>query len=133
MASAFRSEFTALFVETPEFPEMSDEDKKRLRANIRLAQQLGAAVETVYGDDVSLQIAEFARLSAVSKIVIGRSTVARRHLFGKPTLTDKLIANVPNLDIHIIPDNNAARVTGDRRRKGPMGRPCPLKIYVKVF
>lgn len=90
MASAFRSEFTALFVETPEFPEMSDEDKKRLRANIRLAQQLGAAVETVYGDDVSLQIAEFARLSAVSKIVIGRSTVARRHLFGKPTLTDKL-------------------------------------------
>ena len=88
MASAFRSEFTALFVETPEFPEMSDEDKKRLRANIRLAQQLGAAVETVYGDDVSLQIAEFARLSAVSKIVIGRSTVARRHLFGK-TDTDR--------------------------------------------
>ena len=121
MASAFRSEFTALFVETTEFPEMSDEDKKRLRANIRLAQQLGAAVETVYGDDVSLQIAEFARLSAVSKIVIGRSTVARRHLFGKPTLTDKLIANVPNLDIHIIPDNNASPGYRGQKKKGPHG------------
>ena len=46
MAQAFRGEFTALFVETPEFQNMSADDKTRLRENIRLAEQLGASVET---------------------------------------------------------------------------------------
>lgn len=104
MAQAFRGSFTALFVETPGAAAMGEEDRKRLRENMRLAEQLGAAIETVYGEDVSYQIAEFARLSGVSKIVIGRSTAARRGIFGKLTLTDKLIAAAPNLDIHVIPE-----------------------------
>jgi two-component system sensor histidine kinase KdpD len=121
MASAFRGAFTALFVETSDFSSMSDEDKKRLRTNIRLAQQLGATIETAYGDDVPYQIAEFARLSGVSKVVIGRSTASKRRVFGKPSLTDRLIALAPNLDIHIIPDSSApARYVmskAKRRRK----------------
>ena len=92
-------------METPNFSTLSDEDKNRLRSNIRLAQQLGAKIETVYGDDISYQISEFARVSGVSKIVIGRSTATRRHIFSKTTLTEKLIINSPNLDIHIIPDS----------------------------
>ncbi len=60
--------FTALFVETPATTEMNEDDKKRLRENIRLAGQLGAHIETVYGEDVPYQIAEFARLSGVSKL-----------------------------------------------------------------
>ena len=110
MASAFKGEFTALFVETPDFSVMSEENVKRLRSNIRLAEQLGAKIETVYGEDVSFQIAEFTRLSGVSKIVIGRSSATKRHLLSKPTLTEKLIDYAPNLDVHIIPDtvSNAA-------------------------
>ena len=104
MARAFRGSFTALFVETPGTASMRAEDKRRLQENMRLARQLGAAIETVYGEDVPFQIAEFARLSGVSKIVIGRSTAARRGIFGKPPLTERLIANAPNLDIHVIPD-----------------------------
>lgn len=104
MARAFRGNFTALFVETSVTAEMNEDDKKRLRDNIRLAEQLGAHIETVYGEDVPYQIAEFARLSGVSKIVIGRSTATRRSIFSKPTLTERLIADAPNLDIHVIPD-----------------------------
>ena len=108
MAQAFKGAFTALFVETPDFPAMSKENMQRLRVNIRLAEQLGAKIETVYGADVPFQIAEFARLSGVSKIVIGRSAAARGRLFGKPSLTEKLITIAPYLDIHIIPDSAAS-------------------------
>ena len=104
MARAFHCSFTALFVQTPSYESMPDADRERLRANVRLAQSLGAAVETVFGDDVSYQIAEYARLSGVTKIVIGRSAVTRKHPWSKPTLTEKLIAMAPNMDIHIIPD-----------------------------
>ena len=42
MAEAFRSSFTALFVETSDFKDMSDDNRSRLRANLRLAEELGA-------------------------------------------------------------------------------------------
>ena len=114
MASAFRAGFTALYVETPGASVMDEQDRKRLRENMRLAQQLGATIETCYGEDVAYQIGEFARLSGVSKIVLGRSTAAKKGLFSKPSLTERLIANAPNLDIHIIPDASA---NGDYRAK----------------
>ena len=104
MANAFGGTFTALFVRTPNYEAMSEENKERLRQNTSLAQELGATIETVFGDDVSHQIAEYARLSGVTKIVVGRSAVSKRKLFGKPTLTEKLTQIAPNIDIHIIPD-----------------------------
>lgn len=122
MANAFKGAFTALFVETPDYQVMPEEDVKRLRSNMRLAEQLGAKIETVYGEDVSYQIAEFARLSGVSKIVIGRSSATRKSIFSKPTLTEKLIARAPNLDVHIIPDsggkNTAYRAKKARKKNG---------------
>lgn len=104
MAEVFEGEFTALFVETSAFDVMKLEDRERLRSNMKLAQSLGANIETIYGEDVPLLIAEFARISRVTKIVIGRSSVTKRGLFHKPTLTERLIAEIPNLDVHIIPD-----------------------------
>lgn len=104
MARAFNSEFTALFVETPDFSAASAEDKKRLRENRELAERLGANIETVYGEDVPYQIAEFARLSGITKIVLGRSAAARKRLLGKTTLTEQLLSYAPEIDIHIIPD-----------------------------
>lgn len=109
-------------METPDYQVMPEEDVKRLRSNMRLAEQLGAKIETVYGEDVSYQIAEFARLSGVSKIVIGRSSATRKSIFSKPTLTEKLIARAPNLDVHIIPDtggkNTAYRAKKARKKNG---------------
>lgn len=104
MAKAFGGLFTALYVKTVRQDLLSEADKERIQQNMRLAEQLGAKVEIIYGEDVPFQIAEFVRLSGVSKIVIGRSTTIRRILFGKPTLTERLIADAPNMDIHIIPD-----------------------------
>ena len=117
LAQAFKGTFTALFVETPDFQYMAEEDKQRLRSNIRLAKEQGARIETVFGEDIPYQIAEFARLSGVTKIVLGRSMVTRRFPFGKPLLTDKLIAYVPNTDIHIIPDQSVKRIYRGRRQK----------------
>ena len=104
MAQAFCGSLTALYVQTPEDADMNAEDTVRLQANMRLAQQLGAEIVTTHGEDVPTQIAEYARLSDVTKIVIGRSGLKRRHFWSEPTLTERLIALAPEVDIHIIPD-----------------------------
>ena len=104
MAKAFGASFTALYVQTPASELMLDADKARLADNIRYAESLGANVATVIGDNVAFQIAEFSRLSGITKVVLGRSAAPKKGLFKKQTLTDQLIALAPNLDIHIIPD-----------------------------
>ncbi len=104
MAKAFGASFTALYVQTPASELMLDADKARLADNIRYAESLGANVATVIGDNVAFQIAEFSRLSGITKVVLGRSAAPKKGLFKKQTLTDQLIALAPNLDVHIIPD-----------------------------
>ncbi len=111
LAQAFGASFTALYVRTPDSPHSSEADRKRLQTHIRLAQSLGAQIATVEGEDIPYQIAEFARLSRVTKVVIGRSTMSPHVPLGRKSLTEKLIEQAPSLDIYIIPDT-----AGDNKR-----------------
>lgn len=104
MAEAFHSGFTALFVQTPETKELSGENLKRLRNNLHLAEQLGAQISTVYGTDPAVQIAEYARVSGVTKIVMGRMNHRQNVITGKKSLADRLI-ELTDLDVYIIPDH----------------------------
>ena len=103
MADAFHSGFTALFVQTPETKELSGENMRRLRSNLHLAEQLGAQISTVYGTDPAVQIAEYARVSGVTKIVMGRINHKQNPITGKKSLADRLI-ELTDLDVYIIPD-----------------------------
>lgn len=104
LAYAFHAEFTALYVETRYLQNADEKVKKRRDENMRLARSLGAKVATVNGEDVSRQIAEYAKVSNVTKIVMGRT--AHRILFGqtRKTLVESLNQYAPNLDVYVIPD-----------------------------
>ena len=104
MAKAFGANFTALYIKTSQSEILSEENATRLQNNIKFAERMGATVVTVYGEDVALQMAEYAKTSGVTKIVIGRNATKRAGLIRKPTLADKLISLVTSIDIHIIPD-----------------------------
>ena len=104
MAEAFHSGFTALIVQTSETKEMKGEALKRLHDNLKLAEQLGAQIATVYGDDTAAQIAEYAKVSGVTKIVLGRTNHRRTFPFGGATLADRLVDLAGSIDIYIIPD-----------------------------
>jgi two-component system sensor histidine kinase KdpD len=106
MAEAFKGTFTALFVETPAARELSEKNKEALMENLRLAEQLGAQISTVYGEDVPVQIAEYAKVSRVSKIVMGRSLRTKRWF--KRNYMDTLTELAPATDIYIIPDTQSA-------------------------
>ena len=116
MAKAFGGTFTALYVRTPDANQMGEEDRQRLQRHIRMAEQAGADISTIYGDDIPQQIAEFARISGITKIVLGRSSVHRRHFWSGPPLTEKLTQTAPNLDIYIIPDVAAENEYGSGRK-----------------
>ena len=103
MAEAYGGKLTALYVEPPDFAEHGQEAKTRLEANFRLAHRLGAKVTRLYGEDAATQIAEYARVSGSTKIVLGKSPT-HPSLFRKKTLIDRLNELAPDIDIFIIPD-----------------------------
>jgi len=105
LAKAFKASFTALYVQKEQENSLPSEEEMRLQNNIRYAEDKGATITTVIGENVPVQIAEFARISGVTKIVIGRSNTNRYHFWERQTLTDQLIAIATDIDIYIIPDS----------------------------
>lgn len=106
MVKAFGGSFSAIYVQTSKHDKDHEQNKKRLQYHMRYAQTLGANIVTVYGDDIAFQIAEFARISEVTQIVIGRSYLKRRRIWNKKTISEKLTELAPMLDVHIIPDSH---------------------------
>ena len=107
MADAFQATLTAIYVRPVTYESLPQGDKSRLQRNISLAEKYGAAVMTIIGDDIPAQVAEYAHISNTTKIVIGRSKVARRHIWSRPPLTEQLIVKAPDVDVYIIPDSSA--------------------------
>lgn len=135
MANALQAQFTALYVQTG--ARIQSEDKERLDENIRFAEELGAEIVMTHGENVPLQISEYAQLSNVTEIVIGQSSMKRNYFFSRKTLTEKLIDIVPDIDIHIIPDT----VKAENYRKGhlplhvekPSIKECFLTVFIFVI
>ena len=135
MANALQAQFTALYVQTG--ARIQSEDKERLDENIRFAEELGAEIVKTHGENVPLQISEYAQLSNVTEIVIGQSSMKRNYFFSRKTLTEKLIDIVPDIDIHIIPDT----VKAENYRKGhlplhvekPSIKECFLTVLIFVI
>ena len=68
MAEAFHAIFSAIYVRPANYDALPEDDKLRLRENISFAEQNGAAIVTIIGDDVPVQIAEYAHISGTSSL-----------------------------------------------------------------
>ncbi len=133
MAKAFNASFTALYVQKSQDDFLLPADEARLQNNIRLAEDKGAIITTVIGENVPFQIAEFARISGVTKIVIGRSNTGRYHFWERQTLTDQLIAIAPNIDIYIIPDSKIEIKVNRSSRLAEQIIPTPKELLITAL
>ena len=131
MAEGLQARFTALYVQTGTKAEAMD--KERLEEHIRYAEKLGAEIVMTHGENIPVQIAEYARLSNVTKIVIGQSNARRNHFLSRMTLTEKLIELVPDIDIHIIPDAVKTKTYQKRPFIWYMEKPSARDYFLTAF
>lgn len=129
LADAFHAEFTAIYVETPELQEADEKTKKALQSRLELAKMLGAKITTVFGSDVGRQIAEYAIVSNVSKIVIGRTNHRMWEKTPRQAILEKLNDAAPNIDVYIIPD---MRHTGKRSKERRRGKTSVSRIVTEL-
>lgn len=117
-AEAFHAPWIAVYVENTDEDNLNDSQKKDLISNVRLAEKLGAEVVNLNGYDIAAVITEYAKLSGITNIVIGKSRNKKtlRNLFDMD-FEDKLISFLPNTEVHIIPANTAGKPFKKSRKK----------------
>jgi two-component system sensor histidine kinase KdpD len=110
-AEAFHAPWVAVYVENRDNDFKTVAERKSFQANVELAEQLGAELTTLTGQDIAATVAQYAKLSGITNIVIGKSRKRKtfRTLF-EMDLEDKLISLLNNTEIHIIPDSTAGKV-----------------------
>lgn len=118
-AEAFHAPWVAVYVQRIDGHLLSDEEKKTLGENVSLAEKLGAEIITLNGYDNASVVAEYAKISGITNIVVGKSRNKKslKSLFDLD-FEDKLIELLPNIEVHIIP----SKVTNSHYRHVRMMR-----------
>lgn len=117
LANAFHGKMTAFYVETSEDGQMDAADEMRLAENRKLAEKFGAKIVTSFGNNIVEQIAEYAKVARVTKIVLGRTNTKRSLFSVKESIAERLASLVPNLEIFLIPDSHEKRYVEKKKRK----------------
>src|SRR5579862_9759719 len=107
-ADRLDAEWLVVYVETPDLLRLSESERNRRIAILRLATSLGAEAITLGGASASAEILQYARTRNVTRILVG--TPNRRHwqrLMRRST-TDQLVASERDIDVMVIARNRAA-------------------------
>jgi len=118
LANALVVPWVAVYVEERDQELLPESQRRAKRANIDLAEKLGAEVVTLSGVDVPGVIAEYAKLAGITNIVLGRG---RRRLF-RANFVDRLVELLPGVEIHLIADDSPPRPTS-RQKPRPTRSP----------
>ena len=99
-AEAFHAPWVAVYVST-----MEKANEAEIQANLDLAKRLGAETVRLNGLDIATTIADYANISGITNLVVGKVTKKNSiKSFFETDLEDKLVSLLPNVEIHIIPD-----------------------------
>lgn len=109
-ADAFHAHWVALYVESIESDHLTKEQQATIRANMDLAERLGAEIVTLSGHDIAATVSQYAKLSGITNIVVGKSRNKKtlKNLF-ELDFEDKLISLLPNIEVYIIPGSTIRR------------------------
>ncbi len=121
-----RAPLMALHIETTRAAGLSEPDKDRVAASLRLAEQFGGEAVTLPGQDVAAEIVRYAGANNVTHIIIGKRSkpVWREMLQG--SVTHDLIRQAGNISVHVI--SGADQDEASPRQIKPAAQPRQFKI-----
>lgn len=103
MTEALHGIFTAVVVESSRSKRLDGAKRTCLRTNIDLAEELGAHVVTLFGDDTALRIAQYAEAAGITHIVVGSALGLRSMAWGREGLANRLIRLTHGAVVDVVP------------------------------
>jgi two-component system sensor histidine kinase KdpD len=102
LSSALKAPLLAVTVISPS--QAKRPTGRGLDENMRLAEDLGAEVVKVEGDNVAAELARIARARHVTRIVIGQPSRSRWHEFIFGSVVNRLLRESTGADIQVVPE-----------------------------
>lgn len=113
MADGLKADWCAAYVETQQRSPGDDQGYEQLDMNLRLAEELGAEIIKLNGDNVSKELLSLAERKNITQIVIGKPHHTRISELWKGSLVDGIVKGSRGISVHIIPGEE----TEGKRRK----------------
>jgi len=98
LAAQLNVPWHAVYVETPALQRLPEAKRRRVLATLKLAQDMGAQISTLAGQDIAEALVKYARQHNLSKVVLGRDEQPRRR-FWRQVLADRIGALGADLDV----------------------------------
>lgn len=110
MAAGLRGELVVVHVDPSEGRRQAQsvQDDRRLRANLQLADELGAKVVRLRGK-VADELIKYAREHNVTHLILGHPSHSRWEEFLHGSVTGSILRHMPGVDVHIIAEPDRGR------------------------
>lgn len=99
LAAKLDSTWHAVYVETPALQRLPEAQRRAILKTLKLAQELGAETATLAAPDAVEALLDYARRNNLGRIVVGRSTHARKLWSGRPSFNQQLGVKAPDIDL----------------------------------
>ncbi len=119
LATQLRVPWYVVYVETADELRRSEPERDGAVQALRLAEQLGAEVVTLRGENIVDEIVAFARSRNVSRIIVGKSTHSRWReiIFGSKI--DTLVRASGEIDVYVISGKTESQSASVARMSEP--------------
>lgn len=108
IADRLQAELMAVFVETPKWAQASPEAKRGLEENFRFAEDLGAKMVRVTGQDVAEELARVAHQQNAGSIVIGHTHRSRLQSLLQGSIVNRLLRLASDVDVIVVAEREQA-------------------------
>lgn len=96
------AEWTVVYVDDPAHRTLQDSDHRHLNDTMKLAESLGARVDTITGASVADALLHFARHNNITKIIIGQPLRPRWRELLRGSIVNRLVRQSGAIDIYVI-------------------------------
>ncbi len=102
MAASLHARWYAVYVERPSARHLPKAMEAQLSQNLHLAEQLGAEVVTLSGNNATDEILRFAQERNISKLIVGKPVISGwRSRFFRASLVDEIVRQSRDIDVYV--------------------------------
>ncbi len=95
-------EWFAVYVSTPKFRSLTQNEQTYLSDALNLAEKLGAKIFTLSGSDIADELINFAKSKNVTRVLVGKPLKSALHEFLKRSPTHRLMHDQSSFDVQLI-------------------------------
>jgi two-component system sensor histidine kinase KdpD len=138
LADRLHAPWTVICIETRRSLQLTDVERDRLAATLRLAETLGADVLTIPAVErrIADDVLNFARANNVTQIIIGKSTRSWWFELVRGSVVHDLVRRAGNISVHVIAGDKLEQETTPRKgvRTAESSAPLdPLPYVMSLF